>query len=100
VIETVDGTADTDNPGSTSVRPAILVWVVLMVVTALSWWLGAGHGASSIATVAVLSVAFTKVGLIGEHFMELRHALPLMRALFGLWCGVMFIVLAGIYLLG
>ncbi|HTK66034.1 MAG TPA: cytochrome C oxidase subunit IV family protein [Pseudonocardia sp.] len=62
----------------------VLVWAALVALTALSWWLGADHGVTSVAvaTTVVLVVAFVKVTLIGRTFMELKHAAPVLKALF------------------
>jgi hypothetical protein len=81
-----------------SIRPAVVVWIALMAATTLSWWLGDGHGAAKAASVAVFVVAFTKVFFVGERFMELRHADPLLRGVFAGWCALMCAVLVALYL--
>ncbi len=63
-----------------------LVWVVLMLATGLSWWLGTrpGSGAetgSASATIVLMLVAFFKVRLVIMYFMEVHGApLPLRLA--------------------
>ena len=76
------------------------VWVLLMIATAASWSLAAHHeiGSHRVVTVAVLVVAFAKVGLIGLYFMELRHAPPLLRNIFHAWYLAVCSLVVGIYL--
>lgn len=76
-------------------KAATLVWVVLMLATILSWWLGADHGlgpkaSTSLLTVAILIVAFFKVRLVMLYFMEVRHAPASLR-----WLSEGWILLAG-----
>jgi hypothetical protein len=73
---------------------------VLMLATGLSWWLGGEHEAGRAASVAVMAVAFTKVGFIGMYFQELRYAPLALRLLFGAWCVVICVAVLGIYLVG
>jgi caa(3)-type oxidase subunit IV len=58
--------------------PATGVWVVLIVATAATWTLGTNHGFGNhtLASVAILLIAFIKVRLVGLYFMELRDAPP------------------------
>jgi hypothetical protein len=62
------------------------VWVLLVMATGISWWLGHGESATSAglrtASVAIIVLAFVKVRLIGLHFMELRTAPMALRAAF------------------
>jgi hypothetical protein len=76
------------------------VWLLLVVATLLSWYLGDGHGAREVATVGVLVVAFAKVYLVGRYFMELRDAPRALRYGFAGWCAVMCVVLSTLYLAG
>lgn len=61
-----------------------LVWATLVVATLLSWWFGAEGG--RLAAVAVVAVAFFKLRLIGNHFMEVRGAPLALRAVFEAYC--------------
>jgi hypothetical protein len=89
------------NLARTSVTP---VWLLLVVATAVSWWLGAdqglGAGAHKTSTVLVMTVAFIKVGFVGAFFMELRHAPPFWRLFFGGWCVVFLSFILVFYLAG
>jgi hypothetical protein len=63
------------------------IWLVLIVATGVTWWLGTGHvghGAAWELTVLII-VAFAKVYLVGDEFMELRKAPLLLRTAFGAW---------------
>lgn len=80
-------------------RPVTAVWAVLVLATLLSWWLGDGHGTTTLAAVLVMVTGFAKVSLIGEHFMELRCAPPQLRWAFQGWCVVVPTVLIAIYLI-
>lgn len=73
------------------------VWLVLVVATGLSWWLGADH-TGGLATIGVLAVAFFKVRLIGLHFMELRGAPTPLRAMFEGYVVLVPVALAVVYL--
>ena len=68
-----------------------VVWGVLICATALSWWLGAGHGIASPlgASAAVLVVAMIKIRLVGRYFMELRRAPWPLRTVFEVYCLVL-----------
>ena len=68
--------------------PATAVWAVLVAATLASWALGTDrvvHG-YTVASVAVLIIAFIKVRLVGLYFMELREAPTALRAVFETYC--------------
>ena len=70
-----------------------LVFALLVLATALSWWLGEGAAASgqalgTTATLAVLVLAAGKGALIALDFMELRTAPALWRRVVMGWLGV------------
>ena len=79
-------------------RPVLTVGAVLMVATLFSAWLGHGLGPRRAATVVVIVVAFAKVFLVGEYFMELRNAPLAFRLVLGGWCVPMAALLIGLYL--
>jgi hypothetical protein len=82
---------------------ATLVWVVLMLATGVSWWLGtqpesSGASASRQATLVMMVVAFFKVRLVIMHFMEVREApLPLQLLCEG-WVIITCSAMLGLYL--
>lgn len=67
------------------------VWALLMLATVLSWWLGTGHGMDSSASglkqaaLIVIGLAFFKVRLVIQHFMEVRHAPLALRFVTEAW---------------
>jgi hypothetical protein len=77
--------------------PAGLSWLVLVAATLVSWWVGTDHGLDdkTAACALLLVVALGKVYLIGMHFMELRHADPLLRLAFQAYCGIVCVGLVG-----
>jgi heme/copper-type cytochrome/quinol oxidase subunit 4 len=77
------------------------IWVLMIVATLLSFWLGTDHGLSSAEarTVLIMVVAFVKVRLVGLYFMELREAPTMLRALFEGYCVLACAVLLGFYLI-
>lgn len=99
---THDGTASRPPAGLTAGRlirrPATIVWLILVAATLTSSWLGEGHGARRVATVAVIIVALVKVFLVGQYFMELRRAPLALRLAFGGWVVVIGATLVGLYL--
>lgn len=66
-----------------------LVWLALVLATLFSWWGAAGQPFASSAVqlggAIAVAVGFAKVWLIGMHFMDLRHAPPLLRRAFAAW---------------
>lgn len=61
----------------------VLVWMLLVLVTFVSWWLGARGESGQLAvfpvTAAVVAIALVKTRLVFWHFMEVRNAPPWLR---------------------
>ncbi|BBZ70565.1 MULTISPECIES: cytochrome C oxidase subunit IV family protein [Mycobacterium] len=74
------------------------VWLALILVTILSWMLGAKHETGSAIAILVLGLAIVKVRFIGLDFMELREAPLILRVMFEGYCVVLWLVLSGMYL--
>ena len=61
-------------------KTTIVVWVLLMALTAVSWTLGHDEPQATLvtpqagATVGIIVLTLFKVRLILMHFMEVRHA--------------------------
>ena len=83
---------------ATIVNPATLMWLVLILATLLSGWIGDG-GAERGAAPLVLLMAFFKVWIVGMQFMEMRSAPRLLGWVFSAWtvatCGALILVLHG-----
>lgn len=72
-----------------------VVWLVLVVATAASWWLAENHGAGAGTVPCVMLFALFKARLVFLNFMELRVAPRAWRLAFEIWivCSVGVIVL-------
>jgi hypothetical protein len=84
-------------------RPATGVWLLLMVATGLSWWLGTDSEAwieahHRAATIVLMLIAFGKVQLIIDHFMEVRTAPAALRLILLAWVVLALGVILGLYL--
>jgi cytochrome c oxidase subunit 4 len=79
-------------------RVAVLVWALLVAMTAGSVALGHGLGDRRAATVVVLCAAFVKVLMVGECFMRLRSAPRWLRWGFAAWAVGMATTLVTMYL--
>jgi len=55
-------------------NPAHRAWLVLLVATGITWYLGEVGAAGTGAIVAMLAIAFVKGRLVILDFMELRGA--------------------------
>lgn len=98
-------TATTATPLPNATRHTTYVlgaWVVLMALTAATWWLGADHGivglGRQIAMVSILVLTFAKIYVVGHAFMELREAASWLTRTFTTWCVVLCLVLSAMYL--
>ena len=66
-------------------NPVNRAWLVLIVATAITWYLGEVGAAGTAAIVAMLVIAFVKGRLVILDFMELRAAPRLWRILLEGW---------------
>ena len=60
-------------------------WLVLLVATGITWYLGEVGAAGTAAIVTMLVIAFVKGRLVILDFMELRGAPLMWRALLEGW---------------
>jgi caa(3)-type oxidase subunit IV len=81
--------------------PATGIWIVLILATVTSWVLGTEHGINNhtLASAAILLIAFIKVRLVGLYFMELREAPTVLRGLFDAYCVIVCTLVIGVFLL-
>lgn len=81
----------------------VVVWLLLVAATALSWSLGGAEGGGShgdrLPGVVILLVASFKIRLVGLYFMELREAPHALRGAFEVYCVLVAAVTVGFYLL-
>lgn len=76
-------------------NPAHRAWLILLVATAITWYLGEVGASGTAAIVAMLLIAFIKGRLVILDFMELRNAPLIWRLALEGWL----IVVAGLILL-
>jgi heme/copper-type cytochrome/quinol oxidase subunit 4 len=89
-----------ENPSSRLKTTAIVVGVALAALTVGSYFLGIEHlfGYTRVAMAAVLLVAFVKVWLITQYFMDIRHAPRWLSAIVNGWTAVSGVVVIGLYI--
>lgn len=89
-------------PVHPALHPAIVTWALLMLATVISWYLGGNHalpgGTKEMAVSLIAIVAFVKVHLVGNYFMELRHAPRTLRLVFSGWMVLTCALIVGLYL--
>lgn len=74
------------------------IWLLLMLLTATSWWLSGDFARThSVTTVILVLVASFKVRLVGLHFMELRRAPWALRLLFEAWALLVCVMILLLY---
>jgi hypothetical protein len=82
---------------STVPMRSTLVWLILILATCITWWLGTGHTGERGATWEVSSlvvIACVKIHLVGYEFMELRSAPSILRFAFSAWTTALGLVAA------
>ena len=85
-----------DQPQSS--RALTLAWLVLLAITATTWWLGGGHlqtaSGSMVPVLVLCALTFVKGLLVSLEFLELRHAPALWRWLVCGWLTVVLLLIA------
>jgi caa(3)-type oxidase subunit IV len=76
-------------------NPAHRAWLILLIATGITWYLGEVGAAGTLAIVAMLAIAFVKGRLVILDFMELRDAPLMWRLLLEGWL----ILVSGLILL-
>jgi hypothetical protein len=66
-------------------NPANRAWLVLLIATGITWYLGEIGAAGTVPIVAMLVIAFIKGRLVILDFMELRAAPLMWRVLLEGW---------------
>lgn len=79
------------------------VWCLLVLLTAVSWWLGDGYRPDNVAAYKFIAIglfilAFFKIRLIMMNFMELATAPILLRSIFETWVIVVCTVIIWLYM--
>lgn len=103
-------TATEQPPGTPSstrlstTRTLTVTWLVLVAITAGSWWLAPGHSGPAIGpsvpvTALVLVLALVKCRMIIRVFMEVRVAPRWLRLSTDAWLVILFLTIFAIYLI-
>jgi hypothetical protein len=82
---------------------ATRVWLVLVIATGATYWMGerdAGHALDTATVWLVYGLACVKGWLVIDVFMGLRHAPRFWRRVMLGWLGVVTLVLASLVVLG
>lgn len=79
-----------------------IVWLALSALTVSAWWIGDTHGhagfnASVPITLSVLAMAFIKIRLVIQDFMEVRTAPLWLRFATELWLVTLFAGVTWLY---
>ena len=82
-----------------------IVWIVLSLLTGISWVLSDGSGPTAGAGITYVAIglfvlAFFKVRLVIMYFMEVLEAPRPLRYLFEVWVLGIFAAVVGLYLQG
>lgn len=79
-----------------SIDSPLIIWLMLVLGTGLTFIAGESGHSGDLLVVAVLALALLKGSLVAQHFMELRHAPAIWRrgVLGWLWLVVLGIVWA------
>jgi hypothetical protein len=67
------------SPYSTSLRPLVLTWLVLIALSFTSPQLGQDFGGDQGVRLAVAAIIWIKGTLIARYFFEIDHARPFIR---------------------
>ncbi len=73
-------------------KPITAAWLLLMLATGLSWWLGLDHGLGSdpqsdyrYLSSGLIFIAFIKVRIVIRYFMEVREAPLALKLVCDVW---------------
>ncbi|HEY1841321.1 MAG TPA: cytochrome C oxidase subunit IV family protein [Mycobacterium sp.] len=88
---------------TTAARTTTYAWVVLSVITIVSWWLAPGHAHGAAVpsvpiTLAVTLLAFIKGRVIIRYFMEVRAAPRWLKLFTDAWLATLWAGVLAIYL--
>ena len=73
-------------------KPVSAAWLLLMLATGLSWWLGQGDSLSTpqtgdyrLISSGLILIAFIKVRIVIRYFMEVRQAPLALKLICDAW---------------
>jgi heme/copper-type cytochrome/quinol oxidase subunit 4 len=75
---------------------ATLVWLLLILLTLLSWTMAVGHGVGlrMVTSLIIIVIAVFKIRLVGLYFMELRNAPVVLRGAYEAYCVAVLVILS------
>jgi heme/copper-type cytochrome/quinol oxidase subunit 4 len=88
--------------GNLSQARLSLTWLLLSVITLMSWWIGMHQGSSEIGIVVfvtIILIAVIKVRVIFWEFMEVRTAPVHLQRMADAWLGLLLASLVIAYLI-
>jgi caa(3)-type oxidase subunit IV len=80
-----------------STRTLDFVWLVLLLATGATWFLGESGSAGPVAVVVMLAIALVKGWLVIREFMALRWVKLFWRMIVVGWLAVVLILIAFTY---
>ena len=83
-------------------HPLVRLWLVLLLATVVSWWLGAAHtdssrGAALLTGASIFTVAIVKCRLVIRHYMEVRFGPPWLKWACDAWLLLNFAMVFSFY---
>jgi caa(3)-type oxidase subunit IV len=81
------------------IRPCTRVWLVLMVLTCLTYAIGESGWSGTAAMLIVLGTAFIKVEMVANYFMGLRRTRWLWRGIVLGWLILVSVLITVAYLM-
>ena len=80
-------------------RPCTWVYIILMLLTGVTWAIGRAGLEGLAPAMLVLGFALLKAQLIGDHFMGLRRVRGIWRWMVALWVLLLGVLLSTAFIL-
>jgi caa(3)-type oxidase subunit IV len=80
--------------------PLTYVWLLLSIITVISWWLGTRTSVSAVSVVVVVLIACVKSRLVIWNFMEVSRAPTWLRVTCDSWLALTFGMIVSFYFFG
>lgn len=77
-----------------------VVWMLLLLATGITWWVGERHAGGPAAVALVMVIAGIKSVLVIGEFMALRGVKRVWQAIVGGWLLIVLALIALAYTLG
>ena len=86
-------------------NPLTYLWLVLSIITVISWWSGSARGANGYEanvpiTVIVLALALVKTRFVIRHYMEVRFGPRWLQLTCDAWLVGLFAMVSAFYWFG